>query len=94
LKILKPLARWPVVRDFIYGLTGYEFVQHARAMRRETESIFLIVTMGDVIGIPIMPPIYALRLLPHIAPEMPKWKRQLARRKEFWEKEEYDLHGV
>jgi hypothetical protein len=94
LKKFTAWVSWQTVRDFFYGLTGYEFAQHARAMRRETEAIFLIVTMGDLVGIPIMPPIYALRLLPYIAPEITAWKRQLARRKEFWDKEEYDLRGV
>ncbi|MDP2605733.1 MAG: hypothetical protein Q8S00_24590 [Deltaproteobacteria bacterium] len=86
--------RWQAVKDFFYGLTGYEFVHHAREMRHEAESIFLVVTLGDLVGIPVMPPVYALRLLPFVAPGIAAWKRQLARRKEFWEKEEYDLHGV
>jgi len=86
--------RWQAVKDFFYGLTGYEFVHHARGMRHEAESIFLVVTLGDLVGIPVMPPVYALRLLPFVAPAIAAWKRQLARRKEFWEKEEYDLHGI
>lgn len=85
---------WRAVRDFLYGLSGYEFVRHVREMRREAEAIFLIVTVGDLVGVPVMPPIYALRLLPYVVPEIAQWKRQLARRKEFWDKEEYDLHGV
>jgi hypothetical protein len=63
-------------------------------MKHETETLFLLVTLGDLVGLPIMPPVYSLRLLPHVVPEIAKWKRQLARQKEFWEKEEYDLHGV
>ena len=55
--------RWQAVKDFFYGLTGYEFVHHAREMRHEAESIFLVVTLGDLVGIPVMPPVYALRLL-------------------------------
>lgn len=82
------------LRNFIYGMTGYEFARHALEARRELESIFMIVTLGDLIGVPVMPPVYSLRLLPYVAPEIEKWKRQMARRKEFWEKEEFDLHGV
>jgi hypothetical protein len=54
----------------------------------------MVVTLGDLVGIPVMPPVYALRILPFVAPEIAAWKRQLARRKEFWEKDEYDLHGI
>ena len=86
--------RWHAVKNFIYGLTGHQFVHHARQMKHETEVLFLIVTLGDLASLPIMPPVYSLRLLPYVVPEIGRWKRQLARRKEFWEKEEFDLHGV
>jgi hypothetical protein len=79
---------------FVYGLTGYEFVRHALEMRHEMEAVFMVVTLGDLIGVPVLPPVYSLRLLPHVVPEIATWKRNLARRKEFWEKEEYDLHGL
>jgi hypothetical protein len=85
---------WQAVKDFMYGVTGYQFTHHALEMRRETEKMFLLVTLGDLVGVPIMPPVYSLRLLPHVVPEIAQWKQQLARRKEFWEKEEYDLHGI
>jgi hypothetical protein len=87
-------ATMQALRNFIYGMTGYEFARHALETRRELESIFMIVTLGDLIGLPVMPPVYSLRLLPYIAPEIVQWKRQMARRKEFWEREEFDLHGV
>ena len=82
------------LKPFFYGMTGYEFARYALETRRELEAIFIIVTLGDLIGVPVMPPVYSLRLLPYVAPEIEKWNRQMARRKEFWEREEFDLHGV
>jgi hypothetical protein len=82
------------VSKFLYGMTGYEFARHAIEMRHEMEAVFMVVTMGDLIGVPVLPPIYSLRLLPYVVPEISTWKRNMARRKEFWEKEEYDLHAV
>ena len=79
---------------FLYGLTGYEFARHAVEMRHELESVFMIVTFGDLVGVPILPPVYSLRLLPYVVPEVATWKRHVARRREFWEKDEYDLHGL
>ncbi|MBI2014344.1 MAG: hypothetical protein HYV94_14325 [Candidatus Rokubacteria bacterium] len=79
---------------FLYGMTGYEFARHAVEMRHELEAVFMVVTFGDLIGVPVLPPVYSLRLLPYVVPEIATWKRHMARRKEFWEKEEYDLHGV
>jgi hypothetical protein len=91
----KRLGRTPqMLKDFFYGLTGYEFARYALAKRHEMESIFMVVTFGDLIGIPVLPPIYSLRLLPYVTLEIEKWKRQIARQKEFWEREEFDLHGV
>ena len=88
------LKRWAEMKQFLYGLTGYEFARYAVETRHELESIFMIVTLGDLIGVPVLPPIYSLRLLPYVAPEIGMWKRCLARRKEFWERKEYDLHGI
>jgi hypothetical protein len=85
---------WTALRQFVYGLTGYEFSRHALEMRHEMEAIFMVVTLGDLTGVPILPPIYSLRLLPYVVPEIATWKRHMARRKEFWEKDEYDLHGL
>jgi hypothetical protein len=82
------------IREFMYGLTGYEFARHALEMRHEMETVFMVVTFGDLIGVPVLPPVYSMRLLPYVVPEIATWKRQMARRKEFWEKDEYDLHGV
>jgi hypothetical protein len=82
------------VSKFLYGLTGYEFARHAIELRHEMEAVFMVVTMGDLIGVPVLPPVYSLRLLPYVVPEISTWKRNMARRKEFWEKEEYDLHAV
>jgi hypothetical protein len=80
--------------EFLYGVTGYEFARYASAARRDLEAIFIVVTLGDLIGMPVLPPVYSLRLLPFVAPEIGRWKRALARRKEFWEREEFDLHGI
>jgi hypothetical protein len=78
----------------MYGLTRHQFVHHALQMKHESEAVFLLATLGDLAGLPVIPPIYSLRLLPYVVPEVARWKGHLARRKEFWEKEEFDLHGV
>lgn len=85
---------WQAFKYFLYGLTGHPFVRHSLEMKHDAEALFLVVTFGDLVGVPVMPPVYSLRLLPYVVPKIEKWQRQLARRKEFWEKEEYDLHGI
>ena len=83
-----------VVRDFIFGMFGYEFVQSAVEMRANMETLFMLVTLGDMVGVPILPPYHSLRLLPYVVPQIETWKRRVLREREFGEDHEYDLHGL
>jgi hypothetical protein len=82
------------VREFLFGMAGYEMVRHAVETRAQLETMFMVVTMGDMIGLPVIPPYYSLRLLPFVTPEIATWKRRVLREREFHETHEYDLHGV
>ncbi len=82
------------VREFLYGMTGHEFEREALAMRSNLETIFMLVTLGDLIGVPVLPPYYSLRVLPYVVPEIATWKRRVLREREFSEEHDYDLHGV
>jgi hypothetical protein len=82
------------VRDFLYGMTGYEFVAHALETRASMETLFMLSTMGDLIGVPIMPPYYSLRLIPYVVPQVQTWKRRVLREREMSDDHEYDLHGL
>jgi hypothetical protein len=46
------------VREFFYGMAGMEFAGHAMEMRASLESIFMLGTVGDIIGVPVLPPYY------------------------------------
>ncbi len=80
-----------VLNEFLFGMTGYEFAHHAVRMRSELEALFMLVTLGDLVGLPVLPPYYSLRLLPYVVPQIATWKRSVLRQKDFWEREEYDL---
>ena len=82
------------IREFLYGVFGLEFAQHALEMRASVESLFMMSIVGDMIGIPIMPPYYSLRLLPHVVPQISTWKRRVLREKEFTDEHDYHLHGL
>jgi hypothetical protein len=83
-----------VVRDFLYGMTGYEFAQQAREMRGALETVFMTITLGDMVGLPVIPPIYSLRIVPYIVPSISNWKRRIAREREISDNEEFHLHGI
>jgi len=80
--------------EFAFGMTGYEFAQQALATRTAMENLFMLVVVGDMIGVPVMPPFYSLRLLPFVTPEITAWKRRVLREREYSDEHEFHLHGV
>lgn len=81
------------VRLIVYGMTAHEIVSYAARLRADMESLFLLITFGDLIGLPIMPPYYSLRLLPHIVPNITVWKRRVLRERDLLDEEGWDLLG-
>jgi hypothetical protein len=73
---------------------GMEIADHAVEMRSSLESLFMLGTVGDMIGVPIMPPYYSLRLLPYVVPHIETWKRRVLRQREFTDEHEYHLDGL
>jgi hypothetical protein len=47
-----------------------------------------------MIGVPVMPPYYSLRLLPHIVGSLQTWKRRTLRERQFGDSHDQHLHGV
>jgi hypothetical protein len=82
------------LREFAYGMTGYEFARHAVEQRAAMENVFLLTLVGDMLGVPVIPPYYSLRLLPHVVPQVETWKRRVLREREFTDEHEFHLDGV
>jgi len=90
----KKSGLWQAIREFLYGMFGMEIAQHALEMRASLESIFMLGTVGDMLGIPVIPPYYSLRLLPYIVPHISTWKRRVLREREFSDEHDYHLDGL
>ncbi len=90
----KRLSLWQAIREFLYGMFGMEFASHAIEMRASLESLFMLGTVGDMIGVPVLPPYYSLRLLPYIVPQIATWKRRVLREREFTDEHDYHLEGL
>jgi hypothetical protein len=82
------------LREFLYGMIGYEFEEHAVQIRSSMEALFMAITFGDMLGVPIIPPYYSLKLLPFVVPNVATWKRRVSREREFSDDHEFDLHGI
>jgi len=78
----------------MYGLTGYEIAHQALEMRAKLETLFMLGVYGDMLGVPILPPYYGLRLLPFVVPQIATWKRGVLRERELGSDHEHHLHGV
>jgi hypothetical protein len=78
--------------EFAYGMTGYEFARQAIETRAALENLFMVVVVGDMIGLPVIPPYYSLRLLPFVTPQVATWKRRVLREREFTDQNH--LHGI
>jgi hypothetical protein len=88
-------AGWrKALREFLYGLSGYEIAQEAIEIRATMETLFMLGVFGDMLGVPILPPYYGLRLLPWVVPQIETWKRRVMRERDLGSGHEHHLHGV
>jgi len=69
--------------DIIYGATIYEMVRDLHKERAQLERLFVLVVFGDLLGVPILPPYYTLKLLPYVMPLIPGWQTSLLRERDL-----------
>ena len=70
-------------REIMYGMASHDMTRNALRTRASMEHLFILVTMGDLLGVPILPPYYSLRLLPYVVPQVATWKRRMLREKDL-----------
>ncbi len=70
-------------KDFIYGMAAHDTARFALKSRASMEHLFILITMGDMLGVPILPPYYSMRLLPYVVPQIATWKRRMLREKDL-----------
>ncbi len=78
---LRELAR--TLGQVIYGMTIYDMVRELNKARASLEHLFILIVFGDLLGVPILPPYYSLRLLPYIVPTLETWRRSMLRERDF-----------
>jgi hypothetical protein len=71
------------IKEFIYGMAAHDSARFALKTRASMEHLFILVTMGDMLGVPLLPPYYSLRLLPYVVPQISTWKRRMLREKDL-----------
>lgn len=78
---LRELAH--TVGEVIYGMSIYDMVRDLNKARGSLEHLFILIVFGDLLGVPILPPYYSLRLVPYIVPSLDTWRRSMLREKDL-----------
>ena len=68
-----------VLRQVLYGMALHDQVRTLARTRGSLEHLFVLISFGDLLGVPILPPYYNLRLLPYVVPLIGNWKRRMLR---------------
>lgn len=79
----KELEIVKAAKGFLYGFGMHGMVTYALRLRMHMENLFMLITMGDMLGVPILPPYYSLRLLPYAVPHLKAWKQTLLRERDI-----------
>ena len=70
-------------KEIVYGMASHDMARQAVRTRASMEHLFILTTMGDLLGVPILPPYYSMRLLPYVVPQIATWKRRMLREKDM-----------
>ncbi|MBI5249064.1 MAG: hypothetical protein HY912_06175 [Desulfomonile tiedjei] len=71
------------VKEFFLGMAVHEAVMVALKEKAATENLLFLAIFGDMIGMPVMPKYYSLRLVPYLVPKLDTWKRSVLRERDW-----------
>ncbi len=71
------------VTGVLYGMAAHGHVTAALRTRMHLEHLFMFITLGDMLGVPVIPPYYSLRILPYAVPNIKSWKQRVFRERDF-----------
>ena len=69
--------------EILYGMAIHEQVRTLARTRGSLEHLFVLISFGDLLGVPILPPYYSLRLLPFVVPLINNWRRRMLRERDL-----------
>ncbi len=71
------------MRQVLYGMAIHDQVRTLTRQRGNLEHLFVLISFGDLVGLPILPPYYSMRLLPFLTPMLNNWKRRVLRERDL-----------
>ena len=74
------------MHEFLFGAAmSWVMVPYSQKQHKALERIFMLMTVGDLMGLPLAPPFSSLPLLPYMVPRILSWWRSLAFRSDVLE---------
>ena len=67
----------------LYGMAVHDQVRALARQRGGLEHLFVLISFGDLLGVPILPPYYSLRLLPFVVQLINNWRRRMLRERDL-----------
>jgi hypothetical protein len=71
------------LRDMLYGATIWEMVRDLQKERAARERLFTLVVFGDLLGVPLLPGFYAMRLVPYLLPRLDALRAGILRERDI-----------
>ncbi len=82
--MLSPLQRLnQALAEILYGMAIHDQVRALARQRGALEHLFVLISFGDLLGLPILPPYYSLRVLPFVVPLINNWRRRMLRERDL-----------
>lgn len=71
------------LNEIFYGMTVYELELALKKEKGALNTLLMLIVFGDIIGVPLFPPCYSIRILPFVVPHISTWKRNIQREKDL-----------
>ena len=71
------------MNEVFYGMTIHEMDLVLKKENGSINNLFMLIVFGDLIGLPLLPSYYSMRLLPYTLPIIKIWKRSILREKDL-----------
>lgn len=72
-----------ILAEILYGMAIHDQVRALAKQRGSLEHLFVLISFGDLLGVPVLPPYYSIRLLPYVVPLINNWKRRMLRERDI-----------
>ena len=71
------------LNEVFYGMTIHEMDLEFRKEKGHVNNLFMLIVFGDLVGLPLLPSYYSMRLLPYMLPSLEMWKSSVLRERDL-----------